>query len=70
MTTHQQRPTATIYEFPTRPRAASGNHRQAYRSSPQQASAQFPSVECGNGWYHEAAIDEDEQDCDLSHQQH
>jgi hypothetical protein len=65
-----QRPTATIYEFPTRPRAAPGSHRQTYRPFPQQASAQFPTVEYGNGWYHDAAIDAAEQDDDLPHQQH
>jgi hypothetical protein len=67
MTTYQQRPTAKIYQFPTRPHATSG---RAYQPFPQQASAPFPTVKCGDGWYHDAAIDEAEQDCDLSHQQH
>ena len=50
----EQRPTAKIYAFPTRPRATAGN-RQPYEQKP---SAQRPIVH-GPSWYHQAAIDEE-----------
>jgi hypothetical protein len=63
-----QRPTAKIYAFPTRPRAPSVSHRQAYVPAQQQAAVTFAATEFGAGWYHDAAIEEDEGD--LGHQQH
>jgi hypothetical protein len=67
MTTQLQRPTAKIYAFPSRPRTASGN---ANVPAQQQAAANFPSVEFGGGWYHDVAIEQDDEARDLSHQQH
>ncbi len=55
----EQRPTAKIYVFPTRPHMASGNHRQAHA---QQQAAQLPPVVCGGSWYHQAAIEEEVED--------
>lgn len=69
MTKQQElRPTAKIYEFPTRPRMTSGHHRLALAQ--QQAAVAFAAVEFGSGWYHEAALDEVEDADDLGHQQH
>jgi hypothetical protein len=50
----EQRPTAKIYMFPTRPRITAGN-RQPYE---QQPSVQRPIVH-GGSWYHQEAIDEE-----------
>jgi uncharacterized protein DUF2735 len=50
------RPTAKIYQFPRRPQAKAGvMAREALFASDRWPRA-FPAVECGSGWYHEAAI--------------
>lgn len=66
MTSQQQRPTAKIYAFPSRPRGAANDR---YTPTQQQAAATLATVEFGSGWYHDAAIEDDEAR-DLSHQQH
>jgi hypothetical protein len=50
----EQRPTAKIYVFPTRPRMAAGNPQPCAK----QASAQRSTV-YGGSWYHQAAIEEE-----------
>jgi Protein of unknown function (DUF2735) len=50
MTKQQQQATATIYQFPARPRATSDS-RQAAKPARQLATAEF-----GRGWYHDDAI--------------
>jgi hypothetical protein len=67
MTSQLQRPTAKIYAFPSRPRTAANDR---YAPVQQQAAATFATVEFGAGWYHDAAIEENDEACDLSHQQH
>ena len=67
---HEQRPTATIYAFPAKPRPASGSQRQACKPAPQQAAAACVPAEFGRGWYHAAAIEEAEEADELSHKQH
>ncbi len=54
----EQRQTAKIYMFPTRPRMAPGSRRRAYAN--QQTAAHLPTVASGACWYHEAAIEEAE----------
>jgi Protein of unknown function (DUF2735) len=51
----EQRMTAKIYVFPTRPRMASGNHQ----THAEQQSALSAPVVCGGSWYHQAAIEEE-----------
>jgi hypothetical protein len=65
-----QRPTAKIYAFPTRTRAASAGHRRAYVPAQQQAAVAFATTEFGSAWYHEAALEEANEADDLGHQQH
>ncbi len=70
MTTHQQRPTAKIYQFPKQQPATPASLRQSPKAAPQQSSAQIPTVGSSGSWYHQAALEEAEQECDLPHQQH
>jgi hypothetical protein len=63
----EQRPTATIYAFPGKPRATSGSHKQA-QPVPQQTV--FPTFACNSSWYHQAAIEEADDADDLPHLQH
>jgi len=65
MTQQQQRPTAKIYAFPKRPRAASGN--RPYANELPLHEAQVPAVDCGAGWYHEAALHDADDDRKVSY---
>jgi hypothetical protein len=49
--------TAKIYQFPRRIAPNSVGFRQQYASAADSASQPLPAVECGSGWYHEAAIE-------------
>jgi hypothetical protein len=49
--------TAKIYQFPRRIAATNAGLRQEYASAPNFRSQPLPAVECGSGWYHEAAIE-------------
>lgn len=68
MTQHLQRPTAKIYAFPTSPRLTSGRRNGAYQ--PARHEAQFAAVEFGAGWYHEAALDDVEEDRKVTYRKH
>ncbi|MGH6737960.1 MAG: DUF2735 domain-containing protein, partial [Bradyrhizobium sp.] len=52
MTKQQQQGTATIFQFPARPRATSDSRRQTVKPTRQLATAEF-----GRGWYHDDAIE-------------
>lgn len=54
MTMSSERQTATIYDFTARLRAAGRGVRPA--AKPEAPAIQAPIVECGSGWYHDAAI--------------
>ncbi len=68
MTQQYQQPTAKIYQFPKRPRAASGNQHTANQSLPRDE--RFAAVEFGTGWYHQAAVDDDAEDAGLGFRKH
>jgi hypothetical protein len=59
MTETSERPTAKIYQFPVKVRAGrtADQHGRRMRELPAGAAP----VECGSGWYHDAAIAEAEQ---------
>lgn len=56
-TTHtgQDRPTATIYQFPIGGRAALS------RRPGEMRPADYPAVDFGSGWYHDDAIAEEQR---------
>jgi len=64
------RPTAKIYTFPPRPRATPSSHRHAYLPAQQQLATALETVECGAGWYHDAAIEESDDIGDFRRKQH
>lgn len=72
MTKQSQRPTAKIYQFPASPRSTSDSQRRSSRPLPKQQTAGFPTVACGNAWYHDAAMEQSDADCEYGyhHQQH
>jgi hypothetical protein len=55
--TNVRQKTAKIYQFPRRIAAAQAGFRQEYASALDSGSQPLPAVECGSGWYHEAAIE-------------
>ncbi|MGA0530457.1 DUF2735 domain-containing protein [Hansschlegelia sp. KR7-227] len=55
------RGSAKIYEFPARPRATSGGHRDGSGSAVVVGLPIQPKIVFGSGWYHEEAIREDAQ---------
>lgn len=62
MSTDTSPETANIYAFPSRA-LNSGNHRwEGARPVADLTSRRLPRVEFGSGWYHDAAIDEAQQD--------
>jgi hypothetical protein len=70
MTEQSQQQTAKIYQFPKRPRPSSASPRHVAKHTLQQTAASFPTAPCNGSWYHDAAIEQAEQACDLQHQQH
>jgi len=69
MSKHKQHASAKIYQFPTRPRSNSDSWQQAPNSTGKM-TAQFPTMEFGRGWYHEAALEEEELARNLPRRQH
>jgi hypothetical protein len=59
MTKQLERASAKIYQFPARPQAGSVSFQQTPNATGKMA-AQFPAMEFGSGWYHEAALEEEE----------
>ena len=49
---------AKIYQFPVRARPTIGARRQEADTTVAIAAPDIIEVECGSGWYHEAAIEE------------
>jgi hypothetical protein len=47
---------AKIYQFPVRARPTIGAQRQEFETPVEINSPGISEVECGSGWYHEAAI--------------
>jgi hypothetical protein len=59
MTTSLNHVSARIYQFPARGRSATGGRRyEETRSVTDLASPRVSEAACGDGWYHEAAIQE------------
>jgi hypothetical protein len=50
--------TAKIYQFPRKTELASDSRRRADRTAAELDARGVLGVECGSGWYHEAAIEE------------
>jgi hypothetical protein len=60
MTTNLGRESAKIYQFPTRTPLSGNGLRGKTKSTTDLKTVQLPAVSFGSGWYHEAAIrDED-----------
>jgi hypothetical protein len=57
MSKQQEQQTAKIYQFPARPRTASGSAAKASKTSTPQMGG-FPPAACGSAWYHDAAVEE------------
>ena len=55
-TPHQ---TAKIYQFPIGGRAAAHGLRQGARTNLEQMAKRVTPTVCGEGWYHDAAIQQD-----------
>ena len=72
MTEQSQKQTAKIYQFPKRPRPgpSSVSSRRFGKATLQQTASSFPTAACNGSWYHDVAIEQAEQACDLPHQQH
>jgi hypothetical protein len=47
---------AKIYQFPVRARPTIGARRQEFETPVEINAPGISEVECGSGWYHEAAI--------------
>jgi Protein of unknown function (DUF2735) len=59
MTTSLNHGSAKIYQFPAGGRSATGGRRyEETRSVTDLASSRVSEAACGDGWYHEAAIQE------------
>jgi hypothetical protein len=59
MTTSLNHGSARIYQFPAGGRSATGGRRyEETRSVTDLASPRVSEAACGDGWYHEAAIQE------------
>jgi len=59
MTANSDRESAKIYQFPARGRFATAQREETTATS-TLASPQVAKVAVGSGWYHDAAIQEDE----------
>jgi len=55
------RASAKIYPFPPRPRAAGGRIRGSGSLAAEPRPSPYPVVDCGSGWYHEAAMQDDQR---------
>jgi hypothetical protein len=55
--TNVRQETAKIYQFPRRITAGRAGFRQEYASTTDVRQQSLPAVECGSGWYHQAAIE-------------
>jgi hypothetical protein len=56
MNTDALRPSAKIYQFPTRKSGAGPGTSGPSRAPPPRLSQPVPAVEFGSAWYHEAAV--------------
>ncbi|MGE3231496.1 MAG: DUF2735 domain-containing protein [Hyphomicrobium sp.] len=61
MTENAPRDSAKIYQFPAGGRAALSKLREDRDAIAERMAARLPRVALGSGWYHEEAIQEDEQ---------
>ena len=59
MPTHTPHQTAKIYQFPIGGRASAHGLRNNARSNLDRLHANVTPTVCGEGWYHEAAIQQD-----------
>jgi hypothetical protein len=63
MNTSLNHGSAKIYQFPAGGRSAVGGRRyEQNRTTPDLASSRVSEVALGGSWYHEAAIQESEQE--------
>jgi hypothetical protein len=56
MGTNSPRPSAKIYQFPTKTLARHGGGAREAMSATDHRLRAVPTVEFGSGWYHEAAV--------------
>lgn len=61
MTTNVRRESAKIYQFPVRIREVAGEHRDG-RKPVAELPPRAANVMFGSSWYHDAAIQDAEQD--------
>jgi hypothetical protein len=61
MTTSLGRESAKIYQFPVRVRAMAGGHREQAKPVADHMSPRAANAAYGDGWYHEAAVQEAER---------
>ena len=59
MPTHIPHQTAKIYQFPIGGRAAAHGLRSGARTSLDQIAARVTPTVCGEGWYHDDAIQQE-----------
>jgi hypothetical protein len=58
MSTQLRTETAKIYQFPRRTELGPDGRRREDRTATALDARGVLGVECGSGWYHQAAIDE------------
>jgi len=61
MNQNASRESAKIYQFPAGGRAAFSTLREERDAIAERLATRLPRVALGSGWYHEEAIQEDEQ---------
>jgi len=59
MNTNSPPPSAKIYQFPRKTSAAVGESGRKIRPAADLWPRALPTVDCGSGWYHEAAVQAD-----------
>jgi len=59
MTTNYPHQTAKIYQFPIGGRAAAHGLRKDIKSTAELLAQRTTPTVCGEGWYHDAAIQQD-----------
>ncbi len=59
MTTNYPHQTAKIYQFPIGGRAAAHGLRKDIKSAAELMAQRTTPTVCGEGWYHDAAIQQD-----------
>ncbi|EWY39397.1 hypothetical protein N825_06795 [Skermanella stibiiresistens SB22] len=61
MTANFQRASAKIYQFPVKHRAVTSGYLEEAKSDMDASSSRFADAAFGGGWYHDAAVQEEER---------